>query len=123
MEVARAISWRQRKGTLALTREIAAEVGRFLIHARSCDDPDLFIQSNDGGANVTLNGGRTWSTQHNQPTAELYQVDLDDRFPYWLYAGQQDNSTIRVPSNAPPGGSAGGHTGNWHLLQFKHNPP
>lgn len=63
------------------------------------DDTDIWIQSNDGGANVTLDGGRTWSTQHNQPTAELYQVDLDDRHPYWLYAGQQDNTTIRVPSN------------------------
>jgi len=80
------------------------------------DNPDVFVQANDGGANVTLDGGLTWSTQSNQPTAELYQVDLDDRFPYWLYAGQQDNSTIRVPSNAPPGGSAGGHTGNWQAI-------
>ena len=64
------------------------------------DDPDIWIQSNDGGANVTFDGGATWSTQHNQPTAELYQVDLDDRDPYWLYAGQQDNTTIVVPSNA-----------------------
>jgi photosystem II stability/assembly factor-like uncharacterized protein len=62
------------------------------------DDPDIFIQSNDGGVNVTKDGGRTWSTQNNQPTAELYQVDLDDRWPYWVYAGQQDNTTIGVPS-------------------------
>lgn len=61
------------------------------------DDPDLMIQSNDGGANVTRDGGRTWSTQENQATAELYQVHLDDRFPWYLYAGQQDNSTIAVP--------------------------
>lgn len=66
------------------------------------DNPDLFIQSNDGGANVTHNGGLTWSTQHNQPTAELYQVEVDDQYPYWLYAGQQDNyTTIAVPSFAP----------------------
>lgn len=66
------------------------------------DDPDLFIQGNDGGANVTHNGGLTWSTQFNQPTAELYQVEVDDQHPYWLYAGQQDNgSTIAVPSQAP----------------------
>ncbi len=64
------------------------------------DDPNVWIQSNDGGANVTNDGGQTWSTQNNQPTAELYQVNLDDRNPYWLYAGQQDNSTIAVPSNA-----------------------
>ena len=66
------------------------------------DDPDLFIQANDGGANVTHNGGETWSTQFNQPTAELYQVEVDDQYPYWLYAGQQDNgSTVAVPSQAP----------------------
>ncbi|MDH4108420.1 MAG: hypothetical protein OEW35_08895 [Gammaproteobacteria bacterium] len=66
------------------------------------DNPDLFIQANDGGANVTHNGGLTWSTQFNQPTAELYQVETDDQYPYWLYAGQQDNgSTIAVPSQAP----------------------
>lgn len=70
-------------------------------------DSTLFIQCNDGGANVTRDGGRTWSTQHNQPTAELYQVAVDDQFPFWLYAGQQDNTTIAVPSFAPysaPGG-------------------
>ena len=66
------------------------------------NDPKLFIQANDGGANVTHNGGKTWSTQFNQPTAELYQVEVDDQYPYWLYAGQQDNSTtIAVPSNPP----------------------
>ena len=66
------------------------------------DDPNLFIQSNDGGANVTHNGGLSWSTQFNQPTAELYQVEVDDQYPYWLYAGQQDNyTTIAVPSMAP----------------------
>lgn len=77
--------------------------------------PDLFIQSNDGGANVTRDGGRTWSTQRNQPTAELYQVAVDDRYPYWLYAGQQDNSTIRVPS-APVRGYRGGPDGSWQSV-------
>jgi len=73
------------------------------------DDPDLFIQANDGGANVTFNGGKTWSTQFNQPTAELYQVEVDDQYPYWLYAGQQDNySTIAVPSMPPYGVQASG---------------
>lgn len=63
-------------------------------------DPNLFIQSNDGGANITRDGGETWSTQSNQPTAELYQVNIDDQFPYWLYAGQQDNSTLAIPSTS-----------------------
>jgi photosystem II stability/assembly factor-like uncharacterized protein len=80
------------------------------------DNPDIFVQSNDGGANVTLDGGETWSTQNNQPTAELYQVDVDDRFPYWLYAGQQDNSTIMVPSDPPEESAAGGHTGYWKAI-------
>ncbi len=62
--------------------------------------PDIYIQSNDGGANITLNDGLTWSSQNNQPTAELYQVNVDDQVPYWLYAGQQDNSTVAIPSNS-----------------------
>jgi photosystem II stability/assembly factor-like uncharacterized protein len=66
------------------------------------NNPNLLIQCNDGGANVSHNGGKTWSTQFNQPTAELYQVEVDDQYPYWLYAGQQDNSsTIAVPSFPP----------------------
>ncbi len=77
------------------------------------DDPDIWIQSNDGGANVTVDGGETWSTQLNQPTAELYQVDVDDRFPYWLFAGQQDNSTIGVPSLPPTSWRPDHNAGNW----------
>ncbi len=62
------------------------------------DNPKIMIEGNDGGANVSLNGGRTWSSQRNQPTAELYRVTVDNQYPYRLYAGQQDNSTISVPS-------------------------
>jgi photosystem II stability/assembly factor-like uncharacterized protein len=78
-------------------------------------DPNIFVQSNDGGANVTVDGGQTWSTQNNQPTAELYQVAVDDQFPYWVYAGQQDNSTIMVPS-LPPYAVAGGQTAYWRAI-------
>jgi photosystem II stability/assembly factor-like uncharacterized protein len=56
------------------------------------------IQSNDGGANVSLDGGRSWSTQLNQPTAEIYQVAVDDQYPYRVYGAQQDNTTVIVPS-------------------------
>src|SRR5579864_2389558 len=56
------------------------------------------IQSNDGGANVSLDGGRTWSTQANQPTAEIYQVAVDNQYPYRVYGAQQDNNTVIVPS-------------------------
>lgn len=68
------------------------------------NDTSIWIQANDGGANVTLNDGASWSTQANQPTSELYQVEVDDQQPYWLYAGQQDNSTVAVPS-LPTGSS------------------
>lgn len=75
-------------------------------------DTSQFIQSNDGGANITFNSGKSWSTQENQPTAELYQVEVDDQYPYWLYAGQQDNSTIAVPS-LPPYDAPGGARAFW----------
>ncbi|MFL5540273.1 MAG: WD40/YVTN/BNR-like repeat-containing protein, partial [Longimicrobiaceae bacterium] len=61
-------------------------------------DARFMIQSNDGGANVTLDGGRTWSTQLNQPTAEIYQVYTDSQFPYRVYGAQQDNTTLIVAS-------------------------
>ncbi len=63
---------------------------------------NIWIQSNDGGGNVTFNSGKTWTTQFNQPTAEIYQVEVDQQFPYWLYGGQQDNyTTVSVPSQPP----------------------
>ena len=58
----------------------------------------IMIQANDGGANVSVNGGATWSTQYNQPTAEIYQVYTDNQFPYRLYGAQQDNTTVIDPS-------------------------
>jgi photosystem II stability/assembly factor-like uncharacterized protein len=66
-------------------------------------DGRIIIQSNDGGANVTNDGGRTWSTQMNQPTAEIYGVWLDDQFPYRLYGAQQDDATLIEPSAPVPG--------------------
>ena len=65
-------------------------------------DGNIMIQSNDGGANVSFDGGRTWSTQLNQPTAEIYGVWLDNQFPYRLYGAQQDNTTIIISSQADP---------------------
>lgn len=56
------------------------------------------IQSNDGGANVSLDGGQTWSSQLNQPTAEIYQVAVDNQYPYRIYGAQQDDDTVIVPS-------------------------
>ncbi len=59
---------------------------------------NYMIQANDGGANVSLDGGRTWSTQTNQPTAEIYQVAVDNQFPYLVYGAQQDNTTVIATS-------------------------
>ncbi len=56
------------------------------------------IEGNDGGAIVSLDGGATWSSENNQPTAEIYQVAVDDQFPYRVYGAQQDNTTVIVPS-------------------------
>ena len=61
------------------------------------DDPNRMIESNDGGANVSFNAGRSWSEQ-DQPTAQFYRVALDNDFPYHIYGAQQDNSTVRIAS-------------------------
>lgn len=61
-------------------------------------ETDLMVLGNDGGAQVSVTGGESWSTMHNQPTAEMYRVTVDNQFPYRLYGGQQDNSTISVSS-------------------------
>jgi len=66
-------------------------------------DNRFLINGNDGGANVSLNGGETWSTQGNQPTAQFYRVDVDRGFPYRVYGGQQDNSSVSIASAAPGG--------------------
>ena len=63
-------------------------------------DPQRMVEGNDGGATVTLNGGQTWSTIYNQPTAEMYHLVTDTRFPYRIYGSQQDNTAIAVPSRA-----------------------
>ncbi|MBC8087964.1 MAG: hypothetical protein H7Z40_11920, partial [Phycisphaerae bacterium] len=69
------------------------------------NDSNTLVQANDGGANVSFDGGRTWSTQDNQPTAEFYGVWIDDKFPYQLYAAQQDNSTYILSSVSDPASS------------------
>jgi len=61
------------------------------------DDPARMIESNDGGANVSFNGGKSW-TEEDQPTAQFYRVALDNDFPYNIYGAQQDNSTVRIRS-------------------------
>jgi len=67
------------------------------------DDPNRMINSNDGGANVSFNGGKSWSEQ-DQATAQFYRVAVDNDFPYHIYGAQQDNSTVRIASRTTEGG-------------------
>ncbi len=67
-------------------------------------DPRYVVNGNDGGASVSLDGGRSWSTQENQPTAQFYHVTVDDDFPYKLYSGQQDNSSVVIRSRSDGNG-------------------
>ncbi len=74
------------------------------------DDSNRMIESNDGGANVSFNGGRSWTDQ-DQPTAQFYRVALDNDFPYNVYGAQQDNSTVRIASRNTEGGIG---TSDWY---------
>ncbi len=77
------------------------------------DNPERMIMGNDGGATVTFNGGRSWSTLDNQPTAQFYRVATDNRFPYWVYGAQQDSSTVAIPSGVPGDGIG---AADWHAV-------
>jgi photosystem II stability/assembly factor-like uncharacterized protein len=68
------------------------------------EDPNRMIIGDDGGAQVTYDGGETWSTYYNQPTAQYYRVTTDNHFPYRIYVAQQDNSTLRI-AHRTTGGS------------------
>ena len=67
------------------------------------NNPQRMVEGNDGGACVSFNGGDTWTTIFNQPTAQFYHVTADNQFPYRLYGTQQDNSAISVPSRSHKG--------------------
>lgn len=63
-------------------------------------DNTRIVNANDGGGNVSFDGGRSWSTQTNQPTAQFYHVTVDNRVPYRVYGAQQDNSTASISSTS-----------------------
>lgn len=60
------------------------------------EDNQRMVIGDDGGAQVSFDGGENWSTYHNQPTSQFYRVTTDDSFPYRIYGAQQDNSTVRI---------------------------
>ena len=93
------------------------------------DNPNNFIISNDGGSAITFNGGKSWSTQLNMPTAQFYRINVDNQFPYHIYGGQQDNTSVSIASrelgssgitNASWSASAGGESA---FLAFDPNDP
>ncbi|MEO8620377.1 MAG: sialidase family protein, partial [bacterium] len=63
-------------------------------------DGRLLANANDGGGSISLDGGKSWSTQDNQPTAQFYHVIVDDAYPYRLYSGQQDNSSVIIKTRS-----------------------
>jgi len=77
------------------------------------ENTQVLINANDGGANISYNGGRSWSSQRNQPTSEMYRATVDQRFPYHVYGCQQDNSCVAVPSRTS---STSIDWGDWYVI-------
>jgi len=93
------------------------------------DNPQNMIISNDGGSAITFNGGKIWSPQSNMPTGQFYRINVDNQFPYRIYGGQQDNTSVSIASRELGGGgisasswtsSAGGESA---FLAFDPNDP
>ncbi len=66
-------------------------------------NPNRIGNANDGGASVSTDGGKSWTTQNNQPTAQFYHVAVDNAFPYHIYGAQQDNSNVGIASRSESG--------------------
>jgi photosystem II stability/assembly factor-like uncharacterized protein len=79
------------------------------------DDTKILLEGNDGGATVSTDGGKTWSTEHNQPTGQFYHVNIDDQFPYNIYGAQQDEGAFEGPS-AYAGGTI--PLSAWHEVAY-----
>lgn len=97
---------RSRDGGKTFT-EVATPHGDHHDHWIDPNDPDRIASANDGGGCISNDGGRTWSTQSNQPTAQIYRVATDNAFPYRLLGAQQDNSALRIQSRSLRSGSIG----------------
>jgi photosystem II stability/assembly factor-like uncharacterized protein len=67
------------------------------------DNPNVILLGSDQGAIVTVNGGQSWSSWYNQPTAQLYHVSADNEFPYRLYSGQQESGSVAIASRGNNG--------------------
>jgi photosystem II stability/assembly factor-like uncharacterized protein len=78
------------------------------------NNSDIMVNANDGGGSVTYNGGKTWSTMMNQPTGQFYRLITDNQYPYRVYSGQQDNSTIAIDSRVVDDGIGEMH---WDVMR------
>ncbi len=78
------------------------------------NNSDVMVNANDGGGSVTYNGGKTWSTMMNQPTGQFYRLITDNQYPYRVYSGQQDNSTIAIDSRVVDDGIGEMH---WDVMR------
>lgn len=67
------------------------------------NNPQIMAAASDQGSTITLDGGQGWSNWYNQPTGQMYHLAVDDRFPYWIYAGQQDNGSVAITSRSDYG--------------------
>src|SRR5437763_8927171 len=67
------------------------------------DDPQILLLASDQGATISVNGGKTWSSWYNQPTAQFYHVITDNQFPYWVYGGQQESGSVGIVSRGNDG--------------------
>ncbi len=67
------------------------------------DNPDIMLIASDQGATITVNGGKTWSSWYNQPSAQFYHVITDNRIPYWVYGGQQESGSVGTTSRGDYG--------------------
>jgi photosystem II stability/assembly factor-like uncharacterized protein len=74
-------------------------------------DPSHMAEGSDQGAAVTVNGNRSWSSWYNQPTGQFYHLAADNRFPYWVYSGQQDSGTVAIASRSDYGAP---NLRDWH---------
>ncbi|MDX1479514.1 MAG: glycosyl hydrolase, partial [Saprospiraceae bacterium] len=83
--------------TFASMRVIHGDCHGFWINPH---DSDNIAMAEDGGATITYNGGRSWSSFNNQPTAQFYRITADRQVPFWVYGGQQDNFSVCIPSRS-----------------------
>ncbi len=102
--VANVVTWKSTDGGRSFTAFRGAPGGddyhRVWINPR---DPKIIILAADQGAIITVNGGETWSSWYNQPTAQLYHVSTDKSFPYWVCGGQQESGSVCIKSRGPYG--------------------